>query len=72
MKINVYLARSFIVMLVLMFGLTGCGGGDAITQSTTKTTTTGQELVDLDKAHKEGIISDKEYAEAREKILNGE
>ena len=56
----------------MALSLAGCGGGDAVTQTTNKTTTTGQELIDLDKAHKQGILSDKEYEEAREKILEGE
>jgi hypothetical protein len=72
MKTNTPLIRSYLVMLVLALSLTGCGGGDAVTQTTNKSTTTGQELIDLDKAHKQGIISDKEYEEAREKILEGE
>ena len=31
--------------------------------------TTGQELIDLDKAHKDGLITDKEYKKNKEKIL---
>lgn len=47
----------------------GCGGGGAKVQTETKATTTGQELMDLDKAYKEGIISEEEYKKQREKIL---
>ena len=64
--------QSYIVMLVLALSLSGRGGGDAITRTTNKTTTTGQELIDLDKADKQGTLSDKEYEETREKILEGE
>lgn len=52
--------------------LTGClnlqfGGG-----STTKPQgpTTGQQLIDLKKAHEAGAISDAEYQAARAKLLN--
>jgi len=72
MKTNTPRVHSYLVILVMALSLAGCGGGDAVTQTTNKTTTTGQELIDLDKAHKQGIISDKEYEEAREKILEGE
>ena len=72
MKTSASRIQSYIVILLLALSLSGCGGGDAVTQTTNKTTTTGQELIDLDKAHKQGILSDKEYEEAREKILEGE
>lgn len=49
--------------------LGGGSGGDAKVQTTTKTTTMGQDLIDLKKAHDEGVLSDKEYEKAREKIL---
>ena len=61
----------------LAAGLTACGclgggsGGEAQVHTTTKTTTTGQDLIDLKKAHDEGVISDEEYEKAREKILDG-
>lgn len=72
MKTSTSPVHGYLVILVMALNLAGCGGGDAVTQTTNKTTTTGQELIDLDKAHKQGILSDKEYEEAREKILEGE
>ena len=42
-----------------------------VTESS-KTTTTGQELQDLQKARESGAITEKEYEEAKEKILKGE
>ena len=63
------------VLMLFMTGLTGCGcfgggsGGDTQIDATTKTTTMGQDLIDLKKAHDDGIISDKEYEKAKEKIL---
>jgi len=36
----------------------------------TKTTTTGQELQDLKTAYDKGIISQREYEQQRERLLN--
>jgi len=64
-----------LVALAVMFSamvLTSCCGRSketkVITEST-KTTTTGQELQDLKKAHDEGVINDKEYEKTKKKIL---
>ncbi|MDZ7697414.1 MAG: SHOCT domain-containing protein [Deltaproteobacteria bacterium] len=43
--------------------------GEAKVQSTTRTTTLGQELEDLDNAHKKGIISDEEYESKKKELL---
>ena len=48
--------------------MSGCGGADVRTQTTT--TTTGQELMDLKKAYDTGVISEKEYERKREEILD--
>lgn len=62
------------LMLVVLIGaflvLSGCGGRTKV-QTETRTTTTGQELIDLDKAYKDGIISEEEYKKQREQILKG-
>jgi len=47
--------------------IAGCGGGDSSVQAST--TTVGQELTDLKKAYDEGIITEKEYEESKERIL---
>ena len=51
--------------------VTGCGGGGAKVQASTTTTTTtmGQELMDLDAAHKKGIINDDQYNRSKKEIL---
>lgn len=59
---------AFLVMLVL--SLTACGGGGADVQSTTNNTTVGQELMDLNKSYEQGIITEKEYKNAKEKIMD--
>lgn len=56
-----------LVIVSSLFLLISCGGGGAnINQSTT---TMGQELMDLDKSHQQGIITEKEYKKAKETIL---
>ena len=47
--------------------LVGCGGGGA--QVKAKSTTVGQELMDLDEAYKQGIITEKEYNRKKADIL---
>lgn len=66
MGINTHL-RLYILMLLAVFSLTGCGGGGAKMEA--RTTTTGQELVDLDKAYKEGLLTEKEYESQKKAIL---
>ena len=60
-----------LVLIVLMsLNFMACGGGtktDVVTE--TSTTTLGQELQDLDKAFKDGIITEKEYKKAKEKLI---
>ena len=56
-----------LILMTLPFGLAGCSGGGADIQQTT--TTLGQELQDLDSAHKQGLLSDKEYSNARKDLI---
>jgi uncharacterized membrane protein len=60
-----------IMVIVLGIGFTGCRGGKARVESTTTTTTTtlGQELMDLQKAYEQGIITEKEYKQSKERII---
>ncbi len=55
------------ILLTLGVGFIGCGGGGADIKATN--TTVGQELMDLEKAYKDGIITEKEYNNTKEKIL---
>jgi uncharacterized membrane protein len=60
------------VVIILLFsgvGFIGCGGRSAEIKA--KQTTLGQELTDLDKAYKDGIITEKEYNKAKKDILKG-
>ena len=61
-----------IMAIVLATGLSGCGGGGAKSQTQTdiRTTTTGQELIDLQKAYDAGAISKEQYDKEKKKILS--
>ena len=59
-----------ILLLCSVLLLSACGGGGADVQTTTHNTTMGQELMDLDNSYKQGIITEKEYKKAKEKIMN--
>ncbi len=61
---------ALIAVLPFLLSLSGCGGGGA--ELKTNNNTMGQELLDLDKAHKAGIISDREYKQSKKRILKGE
>lgn len=59
--------RLFILVLLAVFSLTGCGGGGAKMEA--RTTTTGQELIDLDKAYQQGLMNEKEYESKKKEIM---
>jgi hypothetical protein len=58
---------SLFIFLTLGLGFIGCGGGS--TDIKASNTTVGQELIDLEKAYKDGIITEKEYNDTKSKIL---
>jgi uncharacterized membrane protein len=58
-----------VMVIVLGVGFAGCRGGKAKVEATATTTTLGQELMDLQKAYEQGIITEKEYKEAKERII---
>jgi hypothetical protein len=61
------------LIITMLFGFTltlsGCGGGGAKLESKVNTQTLGQQLIDLDKAHKEGVIDDKEYKKDKDSLI---
>jgi hypothetical protein len=59
------------MITVMALGITACGGGGAKVQSeqSTYSTTLGQELKDLEDSYKKGIITQKQYEEAKEKLI---
>jgi hypothetical protein len=66
---------AFLLAFLMIISAAACGclgggsGGEAKVQSTTRTTTLGQELQDLDAAHKKGIISDEDYEKKKAELL---
>lgn len=61
---------TMLVIVVLMSCgvlVSGCGSSTQIQGA--PQTTLGQELLDLDKAHKEGVISEDEYNKLKKDII---
>lgn len=58
-----------ILILVLCSMLIGCGGGGAKNYNSMVTTTLGQELMDLQKAKEQGVLSDSEYDTQRKQLI---
>lgn len=58
-------------VLVLLLGATlaGCWGGGAEVRNSTRSTTVGQELIDLERAHGQGLLDQREYERQRRRIL---
>jgi hypothetical protein len=65
------LMRALAVVLLLAYSgaMLGCGGGGADVKQSTTTTTLGKELQDLDDAYKKGLLSEKEYKDARKNLM---
>ena len=57
------------IVIVVCLTLTSCGGGGAKLESSVSTQTLGQQLIDLEKAYKEGVITEKEYNKAKKNLL---
>jgi len=65
----VVLALILLWMASWTVSIIGCGGGGANVRQDTYSTTLGQELQDLDEAYKTGIITEKEYNQAKDKLI---
>lgn len=63
-------ARTILVSALLV-ALAGCwgGGADVRNSNSNRSTTVGQELIDLQKAFDQGLISEREYQRTRRQIL---
>ncbi len=64
--INIGIAALAVVVL------SGCAGAafNRVDLTMNRNITVGQELIDLQDAHKKGVINDTEYAQAKKDILN--
>ena len=64
--------KSFRLLIIAMTTalLVACGGGGATVENTTTNTTMGQELMDLDASYKKGLLTEKEYKQAKKNIMN--
>jgi hypothetical protein len=56
-------------LFVAAVAIGGCGGGGADVRSEVRSTTVGQELIDLQRAMDSGVITPTEYERQRKKIL---
>jgi len=56
--------------LALVLPVAACGGSSHTPPPGTAGATTGQELIDLDNAYRKGAITQDEYEDQREKILD--
>ena len=59
-----------LILALTMLGMAACGGGGAEVSSTVEGTTLGQQLEDLERAHANGLLSDDEYEDSREAIMD--
>ncbi len=55
--------------IILVSGITGCAMGNKGTVYYNRTTTIGQELLDLQEAKDEGALSEQEYDKVKEDLM---
>ncbi len=58
-----------VVFTIVLSLLSACGGGGSEVKTESYSTTLGQELKDLDEAYRKGIISEKQYNQSKERLL---
>jgi hypothetical protein len=63
------LALALIVSVCLNFAACGKSKTEVKSEPSTVTTTLGQELLDLKKAYKADIITQKEYEKAKQRLI---
>lgn len=61
--------KNLIVVSIVAMSLSACLGGGGKNETSVTTTTTGQELTDLQKALEEGVITQAEFDKKKKEIL---
>ena len=69
MKFFKFCALIVVVAVCLNFAACGKNKTDVKSEPSTVTTTLGQELLDLKKAYKDDIITQKEYEKAKKRLI---
>jgi hypothetical protein len=64
-----HILRTVLALIASAAITTGCGGGGAKVEATSTSTTMGQELMDLDAAYKQGIITQEQYEKSKKETL---
>lgn len=64
------LTFAVLALAACLFIAAGCGASSSKTVQETRTTTKGQELMDLKKALDQGVISDKEYEKMKKQVMD--
>lgn len=57
-----------LLLLISCFVIAGCGGNKSV--SGMSTTSLGQELIDLEKAYKVGALTEDEYDDAKDALID--
>lgn len=69
MRTRLYRLPRMLVAASLALGLAGCWGGGADVRNSNRSTTVGQELIDLQRAYDQGLVDQREYDRQRKRIL---
>lgn len=70
MKKSLVKKTLLVVVLLSSVSLMGCVVGNTTTGHYHRSTTLGQELCDLKGAHKQGVVTDDEFEQAKSMLLN--
>ncbi len=63
------ITKALFVLVLTGMTLSACGSSSKTTNNVS-TTTVGEELASLEKAHAEGLLTEKEYEALRKNILS--
>ena len=60
----------FVTMCMIAAILSGCACFNTVNATSNRTTTIGQELMDLQKAKEAGVLTEDEYNKCKEQLVN--